>query len=456
MLAYVFVSALLHLPRSNSITHDESFPDTKISTLAFGSCHNNKKVLRSYGGNKSIWNSISVFNPEAFIWTGDSVYAPEKGGVASVLTLSKEYERTLTNDTVGYGEFINTVPLGALGTWDDHDFGANDAGIELKDKEQRQDAFLNFLGRPQKLKRLDGVYSSVTIGSPPNQVLVIILDTRTNRDRHCIPSIASLPLGNVGGTIAALISCMTRWFTVSFQLNKYISSCRERHMLSSRQWQWLEEVIASSTAQAHVLVSSVQFLTTNPAPESWGHFDQERTRLMNLLRELPGLIILSGDVHFAELSTTHPEWYSVGSEKRRDSGNKIDIMEVTSSGLTHSVKDLGSLAEWQLKAFGAHRFGQLYLGRNFGTVHYDWNRKVFRVDVHDLNGSVVLSTGDRPIGHPSTLSENDLIHVHKLHGGKLFHLVIGLIAVFGVLIVYTPPQKMCSQIKKSEGGEKEE
>jgi alkaline phosphatase D len=440
------------------MTHDESFPDRKIATLAFGSCHNNKKVMLSNGGNKSIWNSVSGFKPEAFIWTGDSVYAPEKGGVASISTLTEEYQKTLTNDTVGYGEFIKTVPLGAFGTWDDHDFGANDAGKELPDKDQRQDAFLNFLGRPQQQKRRDGVYSSVTIGTPPNQVLVIMLDTRTNRDRHCIPSIASLPLGNVGGTIAALISCMTRWLTVSFQLNKHISACWERHMLSSRQWQWLEEVIASSTAQAHVVVSSIQFLTTNPAPESWGHFDTERARLMNLFRELPGLVILSGDVHFAELSTTHPKWYSVASGKKRDSDNIIDIVEVTSSGLTHSVKDLGSLAEWQLKAFDAHRFGPIYLGRNFGTIHFDWNRNVLRVDVHDHNGGVVLSTGDRPIGRPSTLSEYDIIHVRKLHGGKLFYLVIGLIVVFGVLIVCTPPHKMFRQIKRknSEEGKKEE
>ncbi len=446
---YLFLAVLLYLPRSTSSTHDESFPDTTITSLAFGSCHNNKKVLSH--GNNHIWRAISHFKPEVFLWTGDSVYAPEKGGVASVVTLTKEYQKTLTDESVGYGQFIRTVPLGAFGTWDDHDYGANDAGKELPDKEQRQEAFLNFLGRPQQLQRRDGVYSSVTIGTPPHQLLVIMLDTRSNRDRHCIPSIASLPLGSIGGTFAALLSCMTRWLSVSFQLNKYIPTCQERQMLSSQQWQWLEEVVASSTAQAHVVISSVQLLTTNPAPESWGHFDKERSRLLNRLRGLPGLVVISGDVHFAELSTTHPEWYSIasGSRKETDLDSKLDIMEITSSGLTHSVKDLGLLAEWQLKAFNAHRFGSLYLGRNFGTIHFDWEHKVLRVDIHNQNGAVVLSTGDRPIGRGSTLTENHVDHVRKLHGGIVFLFVIGLIFLLAALVIYISSNKMTGQLQKS-------
>jgi hypothetical protein len=243
---------------------------------------------------------------------------------------------------------------------------------------------------------------------------------------------------------------MTRWLSVSFQVNKYIPTCQERQMLSSQQWQWLEEVVASSTAQAHVVISSVQLLTTNPAPESWGHFDEERNRLLNLLRGLPGLVVISGDVHFAELSTTQPEGYSIalGSRKEADLDSKLDIIEVTSSGLTHSVKDLGFLAEWQLKAFNAHRFGSLYLGRNFGTIHFDWEHEVLRVDIHDQNGAVVLSTGDRPIGRVSSLTENDVDYVRKLHGGKIFLFVIGLILLLATLIVYISSKKMIGQLRK--------
>jgi len=403
---------------SLSIIHDESFPNITITTLAFGSCHNNKRVKSSAD---SIWSAIANQNPSIFLWTGDSIYAPEKGGVASISTLAKEYDKTLTNETIGYGRFLSTLPLGVLGTWDDHDYGANDAGKELADKAQRQDAFLNFLGVPATSiqRKRDGVYSSTTIGTPPNQLLIILLDTRSHRDRHCIPSIASLPLGSLGGTLAAIISCMARWFSVSFQLNKYLPFCREKHILSSQQWQWIEEVISTSTAQAHIVVSSVQLLTTNPAPESWGHFDEERNRLLNLLRRLPGLVVISGDVHHAEILTTN-------TEKIGESEEKGDIIEVTSSGLTHSVKDLTVLAEWQLKAFDAHRATvknmdggkAVFLGKNYGTLHFDWERHELRADVHDHTGKVVLSTGKRKIGRASSLTEHDVDRVLKLDGGK--------------------------------------
>lgn len=46
-------------------------------------------------------------------------------------------------------------------------------------------------------------------------------------------------------------------------------------------------------------------LTSNPLVESWGHFPRSRTRLLDLLHRTnpAGLVMLSGDVHHAELAS---------------------------------------------------------------------------------------------------------------------------------------------------------
>ena len=54
--------------------------------------------------------------------------------------------------------------------------------------------------------------------------------------------------------------------------------------------------------QVHLIVSSVQLLTSNPLVESWGHFPVSKARLLALLAEArpAAALVLSGDVHFAE------------------------------------------------------------------------------------------------------------------------------------------------------------
>ena len=74
-------------------------------------------------------------------------------------------------------------------------------------------------------------------------------------------------------------------------------------MLGEEQWTWLERQLNDSKASMNIVISSIQVLTTNPVVESWGHFPNERERLLTLLNNITGLVILSGDVHHAEIST---------------------------------------------------------------------------------------------------------------------------------------------------------
>ena len=106
----------------------------------------------------------------------------------------------------------------------------------------------------------------------------------------------------------------------------------------------------------HLIVSSVQLLTSNPLVESWGHFPVSKARLLALLAEArpAAALVLSGDVHFAEFlgpaaaaaaSSSPFSSHSFSASRSTSSASSASppsaasvssLLEVTSSGLTHS------------------------------------------------------------------------------------------------------------------------
>jgi alkaline phosphatase D len=311
---------------------DVEYPNLTVHRLAFGSCHRNKAVQQQ---QPNIWDAISSLKPDAFLWTGDTIYTTQKTGVSSIALLQHEYDQMLHNETLGYKTFLDQAAHyyylkgGIHGTWDDHDYGGNDYGMEMPQRHERQNLFLNFLGvdpnEEEPRRRRHGVYYSVTFGQVPRQVKVIFLDTRSSRSQYCIPSVGAMPIPFGLGSV---VSCITRWITAGLKLQEYIPKCRDGKVLDEVQWQWLEGQLLGTEAQINIVVSSIQVLTTNPMFETWGQFPKERNRLLSLLnavKENKSVVLLSGDVHHGEILDS-----SVGVKKSM--GRTI---EVTSSGLTH-------------------------------------------------------------------------------------------------------------------------
>lgn len=316
---------------------DFAYPDDTLTRFAFGSCHKSKYAK---SGDDNIWTTIqTTTEPQLWVWTGDAVYPPSRG-IAGLQELEEAYKDMKENPAIGYSSFY--PPLGTFGTWDDHDFGGNDMGSGMPDKQDRANIFFQFLGQRRPEPR-NGVYSSVLIGKPPNQVKIIMLDTRWHRDEYCIPSVATkLVLG-------AGISCFTRWLSAGV----YPSWCNESStVLGEEQWNWLEQQVDfpnnGEDPALTVVVSSVQVLTTNPTMEGWGHFPVERTRLVRLLASLANhtkVLILSGDVHHGEIMDP--------ARHKEDS-----FLEITSSGLTHDCSKhiYGKLCKPILDTYTQHRF----------------------------------------------------------------------------------------------------
>ena len=46
---------------------DSAYPLIKVTKLAFGSCHKNKKASAEQG---IVWDAIAAQEPDAFLWTG--------------------------------------------------------------------------------------------------------------------------------------------------------------------------------------------------------------------------------------------------------------------------------------------------------------------------------------------------------------------------------------------------
>lgn len=334
-----------------------------------------------HGCEQDIWKAIGNEAADAFVWTGDAVYTHNR----SLAGLQAAYEQQKANQQ--YTGAIARMPL-VTGVWDDHDYGVNDGGVHVTQKRERQALYLDFLDEPRQseLWTQDGLYRAVDIGEVPRAVKLLLLDTRSFRDDHIIPSI-----GTLNFPFSAVLAALTRLFSGVVGLTAYHTG----DVLGEAQWAWLEEQLRDLDAQVHVIVSSVQVATTNPLVESWNHFPRAKERLFGLLQQYDprGVVFVSGDVHHAELSEIAFE---------RTDGKRGSWIEMTSSGLTHSCSEgwvLGWTCDIMLKMFNAHRQqpSSYYIRRNYGVMEIafgddDEDVTSVRLTIKDVDGATVLST----------------------------------------------------------------
>lgn len=343
--------------------------------VGFGSC-NRVKLSQSF------WKNVDANEPTNFIWTGDAVYTKD----SSLNDLANSFEQLSSNEY--YKSFVeNMTQRGQLsknpmdtvvhGVWDDHDMGVNDGGSSVKDRFKRRQIYNEFINQPMhKSIKIENpiiipnlpLYKTFTTVSDDDShsIKFIILDTRYDRSDHIIPSVGSpnhpyykyTPLAASVAAAVRGISSTLDWGD-HYDLDKFNGD-----LLGEQQWKWLEDVLAvgandegSDRPTFHVIVSSIQIFTTNPVVESWGHFPLSKNRLFDLLHKYQpsGLAFLSGDVHHGEISyitqivrvATQPTSDSGGAtQPTSDSGVATqpassvtysrDIIEVTSSGLTHT------------------------------------------------------------------------------------------------------------------------
>jgi hypothetical protein len=109
--------------------HDASGLQTEpaITRIAFGSCNREWRP-------QPLWDPILATQPDLWIWLGDNIYADTQGMEA----MRQKYAIQLAN--AGYQRLRAGVPI--IGTWDDHDYGANNSGKEYPHKAESQQSYL--------------------------------------------------------------------------------------------------------------------------------------------------------------------------------------------------------------------------------------------------------------------------------------------------------------------------
>src|SRR3970040_2738789 len=89
------------------------YAQKNISKIAFGSCANQSDRL-------PIFDIVVKHKPDLFVFLGDNIY----GDTENMNTLQSKYDRLAAKPT--FQNLKNNVPI--IATWDDHDYGQNDAG----------------------------------------------------------------------------------------------------------------------------------------------------------------------------------------------------------------------------------------------------------------------------------------------------------------------------------------
>jgi len=338
---FSFILVGLFLFSCNNSKESKKLEDSASNQfiLSFGSCNNQNL-------KNKMWDEILKNKPDVFVWGGDIVYADTED-----MNLMKKIYEIQKND-FSYINFKKYIPV--IGTWDDHDYGLNDGGIEYAKKDSVQQIFLDFfdVGKLDQRRVQQGVYHSRKYFVGKNTINIIVLDTRYFR--------TGLTKDTTG--------------VKRFTPNDY----GEGSILGKTQWLWLENELNNTKANFNIIVSSIQFLSFEHGFESWGNMPHEVDKLKQIIvnSKAKGVIILSGDRHIAEIS------------KDTISGLNYPLIDFTSSGLTHSY----TAYKGEPNKF---RMTKVVADKNFGILKFDLEKNQVTMEIRGENNVLYESISQK-------------------------------------------------------------
>lgn len=291
--------------------------ESGVTRIAFGSC-----LVQSEP--QPVWDAIRRCEPDFMLLLGDNVYAD----TTDLAHMRAQY--ALLGANPGFRRLRARVPL--LATWDDHDYGENDAGGDFPLKRESKRIMLDFFDEPARSARRarEGIYESYYFGEAPRRLQVILLDLRSFRSRLNHDGTGYVPWPDGSG-----------------------------ELLGEEQWRWLERELARP-ADLRILGSSIQLVSGEHPWEKWANFPREKERLLALLDRygVRNLLTVSGDMHIAELSA-----------ERTPGG--IPLYDFTSSGLNRRER-FENLPN-------SRRLAYLDDAENFGLLRVQWLSREVRV-----------------------------------------------------------------------------
>jgi len=226
--------------------------------ICFGSCNVSPK-------NRSIWQNISSYQPDLWIFLGDNYYndynlVKDEWIIDNESIITNHFEViNQMKDNISFKKFLKEHKY--LAIWDDHDYYKNNSDFNVNPELQDllKKSFLNFFKVPKSDIRYErnGIYTYYDLEiNGVNMVRFFLLDIRTNKSNLDI--------------------------------------------LGKEQWTWLEENLKNSPADINFLISGTVFIGKKDIDyESWEKTGWSFKKLEELLRinNIKNVILISGDIH---------------------------------------------------------------------------------------------------------------------------------------------------------------
>lgn len=255
-------------------------------TIAVGSClYVNDTAYdrpgKPYGSEYQMVDVITKQKPDAMLWIGDNTYTrePDWNSRTGVLhrythTRSMPQLQPLMASTHNYA------------TWDDHDYGPNDADRSYWGKAMTSEVFDAFF--PMLNTALAGPGSKVSTFFWGDAQFFLLDD---------------------------------RWFRAPND-----DKDPNRDYFGAAQLQWLKDALISSRAKFKIIASGGQLISPAAVYENYAIYPTEQKRFIQILQEsgASGILLLSGDRHHTELM-------------KLERTGTYPIYEVTTSPLTAGV-----------------------------------------------------------------------------------------------------------------------
>ena len=335
----------------------EPLPTGEVTRIALGSC-------AFQWEEQPIWDAVIAAKPDLFLYLGDEIYADFDGeNTYDVSAETLEQEWGVLAARPEFRRLAESVPV--MAAWDNHDYGRHDGGAEFPLKDVSKAAFLDFLGEPPDSERRsrDGIYDARVFGPEGRRVQVILLDTRYFKGPYELAERAE----GAGGSLGKFAPNPDPTVT----------------LLGEEQWAWLEEQL-SQPAEIRLIASSTQIVADQKGMDEWGNYPHERSRLFELIASTgaEGVVLLSGNVHFSEVSSTDEGPYR--------------LHDFTASGLTH-------VNEGYAEAPNPYRVAGPVVEINFGLIEIDWAAEsgpLVHLKVVGVDHSIALEY-TIPVPHPN-------------------------------------------------------
>ena len=319
--------------------------DTVITRVLVGSCNDEELASPALA-------QIAKEKADLFLMIGDNVYGDKDGPRYENNDPDLTEVRESFSDLGKQADFVaarQAHPM--MVAWDDHDYGANDAGADFPFRilaERVHEQFWDL--EDTQAASHPGTYYAKSFGPEGQRTQVIMLDTRYFRS----PLQATDDWGAKGK-------------------ERYMpASSDDQVLLGEAQWAWLKTEL-EKPADLRLLVSSIQIIPDAHGWEAWDKLPAERERLYDLINETgaKGVVAISGDRHTAFLY-------------RKDGVISQPLYELTASSLNLSFRDESDEVD-------AAQIGAGYAKTNFGSVSVDWEKGEALLAIHAENGDTVRS-----------------------------------------------------------------